>query len=161
MIGIVRQKYFCLYSNVHVSHWLFIMQLGAYNHQSRPPCNLGANDGALVAIGRLRKVDCTAMVLDPFSATGLAGNTVQFVDFKSKLFSKAYEIYRYDSCMEEHRGLNTLCKIWNASVHSLGGYYLELSTNLVFLSWLRRAPNCRPAAPTRNVNPILKLLVKA
>ena len=34
------------------------------------------------------------MVLDPFSALGLANNVVQFVDFGSKLFSGAAELYR-------------------------------------------------------------------
>jgi hypothetical protein len=34
------------------------------------------------------------MVLDPFSALGLAGNIVQFVDFASKLFSKSKELYK-------------------------------------------------------------------
>ena len=33
------------------------------------------------------------MVLDPFSALGLAGNVVQFVDFGTKLFSEAAELY--------------------------------------------------------------------
>jgi hypothetical protein len=32
-------------------------------------------------------------VLDPFSAIGLAGNIVQFVDYGSKLISSIYEIY--------------------------------------------------------------------
>ena len=34
------------------------------------------------------------MVLDPFSALGLAGNVVQFVDFGTKLFAGAAELYR-------------------------------------------------------------------
>ena len=34
------------------------------------------------------------MVLDPFSALGLAGNIVQFVDFASKLFSKSKDLYK-------------------------------------------------------------------
>ncbi|KAH8775890.1 hypothetical protein BGZ57DRAFT_369000 [Hyaloscypha finlandica] len=34
------------------------------------------------------------MVLDPFTAIGLAGNIVQFVDYSSKLISSTYEIYR-------------------------------------------------------------------
>ena len=37
------------------------------------------------------------MVLDPFSALGLAGNIVQFVDFASKLFSKSKELYKSSS----------------------------------------------------------------
>ena len=35
----------------------------------------------------------TNMVLDPFSALGLAGNVIQLVDFGSKLFSQAAELY--------------------------------------------------------------------
>ena len=34
------------------------------------------------------------MVLDPFSALGLASNIVQFVDFSSKLISESRELYR-------------------------------------------------------------------
>lgn len=34
------------------------------------------------------------MVLDPFTAIGLAGNIVQFVDYSSKLISSTYEIYK-------------------------------------------------------------------
>ncbi|KAN0113338.1 hypothetical protein V8E51_006289 [Hyaloscypha variabilis] len=34
------------------------------------------------------------MVLDPFTAIGLAGNIVQFVDYSSKLISSTHEIYR-------------------------------------------------------------------
>ncbi|KAI9785343.1 MAG: hypothetical protein M1839_000361 [Geoglossum umbratile] len=34
------------------------------------------------------------MVVDPFSALGVAGNIVQFVDFTSKLFSKSRELYK-------------------------------------------------------------------
>ena len=34
------------------------------------------------------------MVLDPFTAIGLAGNIVQFVDYTSKLISSTYEIYK-------------------------------------------------------------------
>jgi hypothetical protein len=37
------------------------------------------------------------MVPDPFSALGLAGNIVQFVDFASKLFSKSKELYKSSS----------------------------------------------------------------
>jgi hypothetical protein len=37
------------------------------------------------------------MVLDPFSALGLAGNIVQFVDFASKLVSKSVKLYRSSS----------------------------------------------------------------
>ena len=37
------------------------------------------------------------MVLDPFTALGLAGNVVQFVDFGSKLVSEARDIYRSTS----------------------------------------------------------------
>jgi hypothetical protein len=34
------------------------------------------------------------MVLDPFTAIGLAGNIVQFVDYSSKLISSTHEIYK-------------------------------------------------------------------
>ena len=34
------------------------------------------------------------MVLDPFSALGLAGNIIQFVDFGGKLLSHSAELYR-------------------------------------------------------------------
>ena len=34
------------------------------------------------------------MVLDPFSALGLASNIAQFVDFSSKLISNSYELYK-------------------------------------------------------------------
>ncbi|KAI9770675.1 MAG: hypothetical protein M1839_003059 [Geoglossum umbratile] len=37
------------------------------------------------------------MVLDPFSALGVAGNIVQFVDFTGRLFSKSRELYRSTS----------------------------------------------------------------
>lgn len=34
------------------------------------------------------------MVMDPFSALGLASNVVQFIDFGSKLISESHEIYK-------------------------------------------------------------------
>ena len=37
------------------------------------------------------------MVLDPFSALGLASNIVQFIDFASKLVSKSVKLYRSSS----------------------------------------------------------------
>jgi hypothetical protein len=53
------------------------------------------------------------MVLDPFSALGLAGNIVQFVDFSSELFSKSKEIYKSASGatgenQELHKATETL-----------------------------------------------------
>jgi hypothetical protein len=36
----------------------------------------------------------TKMVLDPFTAIGLTGNIVQFVDYSSKLISSTHEIYK-------------------------------------------------------------------
>jgi hypothetical protein len=34
------------------------------------------------------------MVLDPFTAFGLAGNIVQFVDYRSKLICSTHKIYK-------------------------------------------------------------------
>jgi hypothetical protein len=42
------------------------------------------------------------MVLDPFTAIGLAGNIVQFVDYSSKLISSTYEIYRSSTGSSEN-----------------------------------------------------------
>jgi N-terminal domain on NACHT_NTPase and P-loop NTPases len=44
---------------------------------------------ALISGSLVRK-----MVLDPFTAIGLAGNIVQFIDYSSKLITSAYEIYK-------------------------------------------------------------------
>jgi hypothetical protein len=57
------------------------------------------------------------MVLDPFSALGVAGNIVQFVDFSSKLFSNSREAYRSpngatvenEELMKATRELQALC----------------------------------------------------
>lgn len=43
---------------------------------------------------------CNPIIMDPFSALGLAGNIVQFLDFGCKLFSKAKDIHRNGSIAE-------------------------------------------------------------
>jgi hypothetical protein len=51
------------------------------------------------------------MVLDPLTAIGLAGNLVQFVDFSSKIVSKAKEIYNSaEGCLPEHNDAVTITK---------------------------------------------------
>jgi hypothetical protein len=42
------------------------------------------------------------MVLDPFTAIGLAGNIVQFVDYSLKLISSTYEIYKSSTGSSEN-----------------------------------------------------------
>lgn len=48
------------------------------------------------------------MVLDPFSALGLASNIVQFVDFSSKLISESYGLYKSAGSSAETTELKTI-----------------------------------------------------
>ena len=47
------------------------------------------------------------MVLDPLTALGLAANVVQFLDYGSKILSKAFELYKEGSSAE-HDHLNEI-----------------------------------------------------
>jgi hypothetical protein len=47
-----------------------------------------------VVLRFLSSFSTTAMVLDPLSAIGLAGNIVQFIDFSFSIISESCEIYR-------------------------------------------------------------------
>jgi hypothetical protein len=49
------------------------------------------------------------MPLDPFTALGVAGNIVQFVDFTVKLISKSHEIYKsVDGALVENQDLEAI-----------------------------------------------------
>lgn len=51
------------------------------------------------------------MDLDPFTTLGLAGNTVQFLDFASKLVSGTWAIYRSaESISDKNHDLQTIAK---------------------------------------------------
>ena len=55
---------------------------------------------------------------DPFSALGLAGNIITFVDFTWKLFSGAYTIYRSESGTSDK---NAVLQVIAGNVRSLSG----------------------------------------
>ena len=61
------------------------------------------------------------MVLDPFSALGLAGNVVQFVDFGTKLFSEAAELYRsVDGTLQVNAQLEAITEDLSSISNELG-----------------------------------------
>ena len=61
------------------------------------------------------------MVLDPFSALGLASNVVQFVDFGTKLFAGAAELYHsVDGTLAVNAQLETITKDLSSMSAELG-----------------------------------------
>lgn len=89
------------------------------------------------------------MVLDPFSALGLASNVVQFVDFGTKLFSGAAELYHsVDGTLAVNAVLETITEDLSSLSAELGNasFYRTQDVSADVENLIRLALSCKDLA---------------